>query len=281
MSRARSRSWSRGLVVAALLFVPLAARGQESAVPAERVLYRDVGGQVHDAATGAPVAGVVVSLLYETAVTDEAGNFRFEKVPLTHTAEVSIRVQSKSGLIIGCIAVDVPVRFYPVAATAEGKFDIEIVDPSAEEPVVLRLESLPGDKVNETCGTCHDSNPCVETATYEQVIQSGRDLRGIIVREDKLEEFKKQLLQQGLRRETYIKMRYQDTHPDGMNMELIPLMGLEQYKSRYRKPESLPLLEDKFVTCDTCHTRHMPAEHKQYVIMSYEDDNGLCLQCHL
>jgi len=281
MGGVKNRFWPRGLLVAVLCFSPLAAGSQESPVPVERVIYRDVTGQVLDGTTGAPLPGVVVSLLYEVAVTDEAGNFRFEKVPLTHTAEVSIRVQSKSGLIIGCITVDVPVRFYPAAASVDGKFDLEIVDPSAEVPVVLRLEPLPGDKVNETCGACHDSNPCTETATYEQVIQSGKDLRGIIVREDKIDEFKKQLLQQGLRRETYVKMRYQDTHPDGMNMELIPVLALEQYKGRYRKPEMLPLLDEKFVTCDTCHTRHVPAEHKQNVIMSYEEDNGLCFQCHL
>jgi len=249
--------------------------------PPERILYRDVVGRVLDAATGAPVPGIPVSLLYEVALTDQSGNFRFEKVPLTHTAEVSVRVQSKSGIIIGCITLDVPVRFYPVSAESEGRFGLVIADPSEEKPVEVRIEPLPLEEVDEKCSRCHESNPCTEALTFDEVVKSGKDLRGIIVREDQIEEFKKRLMQQGLQRETYVKMRYQDTHPDGMDMERIPQLDLEEYKGRYKRPEGLRMREDKYVTCDTCHTRHVPTEQKQYVVMAYEQDNALCFQCHL
>ena len=113
------------------------------------------------------------------------------------------------------------------------------------------------------------------------MIHSGRDLRGIIVREDRVAQFKEELQKKGLRIDTYRKMRYQDTHPDGMNMEEIPKLDLEQYRGMYRKPQSLFLLDEKIVTCETCHTRHVPTEQKQYVVMPYETVNTLCTECHL
>ncbi len=282
----RQHRWKRGgwfgwAVLWCCLWSFGAQAAQGDAVPDERVLYRDVTGRVVDAA-GTPQAGVPVSLLYETAVTDENGGFSFERVPLTHTAEVSLRVQSKnSGLIIGCITVDVPVRFYPVAASAGDAFAIEIVDPSADRPVELVLQPLPAAQVDTRCARCHEDNPCLETATYQDVIHSGKDLRGIIVREDRIAQFKEELQKKGLRIDTYRKMRYQDTHPDGMNMEEIPKLDLEQYRGRYRKPEALFLLDGAYVTCETCHTRHVPTEQKQYVVMPYETVNTLCTQCHL
>ncbi len=249
--------------------------------PAGRELYHDVRGRVVDPETGEPLAGVPVSLLYEVTTTDEQGRFVFEKVPLTHTAEVSLRVKSRSGLIIGCVTVDVPVRFYPVAVAVEGRFDIVIADPSEDVELLLQPQPLPSQEVDRFCSSCHGNNPCLETASYEDVIKSGKDLRGIIVSEDEVEEYKETLRLKGVRKDTYRKLRYQDTHPDGMNMELIPQLDLEEYRGRYRKPDALTLVDDKYVTCDTCHTRHIPTEQKQFVVMSYEADNMLCYQCHL
>lgn len=258
------------------------ATGAWGAEPPEgRELYRDVRGRVVDPETKEPLAGVPVSLLYEMTTTDASGRFVFEKVPLTHTAEVSLRVQSKSGLIIGCITVDVPVRYYPVAVAVDDRFDIVIVDPSEDVEVVLQPLPLAPSEVDRFCSSCHENNPCVETASYDDVIKSGKDLRGIIVPEDQVEEFKKRLQLAGVRKDTYRKIRYQDTHPDGMNMDLIPQLELEQYKGRYQKPQSLPLVDGKYVTCDTCHTRHMPTDQKQFVVKSYETDNALCYECHL
>lgn len=258
-----------------------AAPAQEPAIPPERVLYRDVAGTVLDRETGKPMPGVPVTLLYEVTVTDEAGAFRFEKVPLTHTAEVSLRIRSKEGLIIGCMTVDVPVRFYPVAASTDGKFDIAIIDPGEDKAVALRPRALPPHEVVRTCQECHDGNPCMETGSYQDAVRSGKDLRGIVVPEAEVRQFIAGLRQKGLREETYRKMRYQDTHPDDMNMASLILMDLPQYKGQYAFPDSLRLLEDRYVTCDTCHTRHVPTEQKHYVVESYERDNQLCFNCHL
>lgn len=277
--RLRARALVRYVLAASVLLGAGAWAGPESTVPDDRLLYRDVVGKVVDEA-GKPIAGAPVSLLYETAVTDDKGAFRFSKVPLTHTAQVSLRIRSREGFIIGCMVVDVPVKFYPVATAPEGRVDVQIVDPASDEPLTLRPKTVPPNQLWLYCGECHDENPCLETSTYKEVIQSGKDLRGIIVAEEEVEDFKKKLMQQGLRKETYQKIRYQDSHPDGMNMEVMPTIELTQYKGLYKRPTDLKLHEEKVVTCDTCHTRHLPTEQRQYVVMSFEKTNLLCFQCH-
>ncbi|HSH69617.1 MAG TPA: hypothetical protein VK997_06845, partial [Deferrisomatales bacterium] len=255
---------------------------------------------VVDAETGQPVVGAVVSLLYEMAVADSQGRFVFEKVPLTHGAQISVRVRNRSEIIIGCVTLDVPVRFYPLAANWEEtvevdapdgsgekvtqvitKTDITIVDPGTEEEVELRLQTVSPAALSDYCSACHDSNPCLETTTYADVIKTGKDLRGIIVYVDELDAFKEKLQKMGLQRDTYSKIRYQDTHPDGMNMPVIAELDLPQYVGRYVYPEGLALLDARYVTCGTCHTRHVPTEVKQYVVLPYEEDNQLCFKCHL
>ena len=270
------------------------------AVPLERAIYRDLRGLVVDAGTGQPVVGVVVSLLYEMVVSDSQGRFVFEKVPLTHGAQISVRVRNRSDILIGCVTLDVPVCFYPLAANWEEivevdapdgsgkkvtqvitKTAITVVDPGAEEEVELRLQTLPLAELSRYCGECHGVNPCLETTTYEDVVKTGKDLRGIVVYVDEVDAFKEKLQKQGLQRDTYRKMRYQDTHPDGMNMQVIAELDLPQYVGRYAYPEGLELVDDRFVTCGTCHTRHVPTEVKQYVVVPYEEDNQLCYKCHL
>ncbi|GAB4262945.1 MAG: hypothetical protein Kow0092_13520 [Deferrisomatales bacterium] len=276
-----SVGWVRAILAAAILVLALGGGAVAGEVGGPSA-YRDVTGRVVDDATGAPVAGAVVSLLQEITVADEAGRFRFEKVPVSHLAEVSLRVQGEGGLIVGCITVDVPARFYPLAATADdGRMALEVVEPGAGEPAELRLRPLPQAQVSSFCGGCHEPNPCLETASYEEVVRSDKDLRGIIVPEKEIASFKKALEEKGLRKETYVEMRYQDTHPDGMNMEAVATLDLDPYRGRYRIPEALPLVEGKFVTCDTCHTRHVPTEHKRYVRLPFESESALCVQCHL
>ncbi|MHB8764745.1 MAG: cytochrome c3 family protein [Deferrisomatales bacterium] len=267
------------LAASAVGWGPVVVAQERLAGPAP-VEYRDVAGRVVDAATGQPLAGVPVSLLHEVALTDESGGFRFEKIPLIHSAEVSLRVQNKNGVIIGCITVDVPVRFYPVAAAAEGKVAVVIADPLSSSPVELRLAPVGPDRIDDFCGVCHEPNPCLETATYDEVVRVSKDLRGIIVREEEVEAYKKKLFEQGLQKDLYRKMRYQDTHPGGMNMEVIPTLHLVQYQGKFRKPESLVLREGRFATCDTCHTRHLPTDQRHYVVLPFERENTLCFECH-
>lgn len=293
-------SLTRCVSVVLVLFgglVPWAASAaDEIAVPSERAIYRDVRGRVVDDATGKPVPGAVVSLLYEMAVSDTAGRFVFEKVPLTHGSQVSVRVRNRSEIIIGCVTLDVPVRFYPLAAnleetvpSADGltapqvitKTAITILDPAADDEVELRLKTVARAQLSAFCSECHDSNPCLETTSYEDVVKTGKDLRGILVYVDEMDAFKRRLQTLGLKRETYRKMRYQDTHPDGMNMKVLPQLDLPEYAGRYAFPETLDLLDGRYVTCGTCHTRHVPTEEKQYVVQPYEEENQLCFHCHL
>ena len=78
-------------------------------------------------------SGAVVSLLYEMAVSDSQGRFVFEKVPLTHGAQVSVRVRNRTDIVIGCVILDVPVRFYPLAANLEETVEVDAPDGSGEK----------------------------------------------------------------------------------------------------------------------------------------------------
>lgn len=290
-----------GVLLLAGAFVPPASVAADSpAVPMERAIYRDVRGRVVDGETGNPVAGAVVSLLYEMAVSDTQGRFVFEKVPLTHGATMSVRVRNRVEVVIGCVTLDVPVRFYPLAANWEETVEIDapggsgkkvaqviaktavmVIDPAEEGERELRLQTVSPAELSQFCSECHGSNPCLELASYEEVVKSGKDLRGVLVYVDELDAYKAGLQRQGLQRDTYRKMRYQDTHPDGMNMQAITQLDLPQYKGRYVVPEELDLLDGRYVNCGTCHTRHVPTEVKQYVVMPYQENNELCYKCHL
>lgn len=278
--RSPSRLAVGGLVIT-LLALGICVGAQEKSAPEVFGPYKDVVGRVVDKQSGQPVPGVVVSLLFEVTETDDSGRFIFEKIPVRHNAEMSMRVQDPKGLIIGCTTVDVPVGFYPVAAEGDGTFDIAVVDPGADGVIELSLEPLGAAAVDDYCAGCHRSNPCVEAATYEQVVRTRRDMRGIIVPESELVAFTEGLLRQGLQKNSYEKMRYQDTHPNGMNMDIVLNLDRDTHQERYKRPESLPLVEGKFVSCDTCHTRHVPTEHGQFARLPYEESNALCYECHL
>lgn len=275
------------LVVGALfVLLSTALAAQQNSAPPERTLYADVGGRIVDDATGAPVANIPVSLLYETVVSGPDGSFLFQKIPMVHTAQISLRVSTEEGLVIGCTTFDVPVRFYPVSAMAEGKVDVRIVEPGADKFVELRLKAIPVSKIDDYCTQCHAKNPCVETSTFRSVVASGKDLRGIIVKESQLEKFRDQLKQQGVSRESYSRIRYQDTHPDGMDM--VAMQNAKDHRAKlFRVPSQLVLHEvkegeivKKFVVCDTCHSRHGPTLQRQFALMPFEDPSDLCYQCH-
>lgn len=265
--------------LALFLLVASPAVTAEALLPTARVTYRDVVGKVVDDSTGEALPGVSVSLLYETAVSDGKGEFRFEKIPLTHTAQVSVRVKNSLGRIIGCMVIDVPTRYYPLAGSVGEKMGVRVVDPGADERVELRLAPLSADAVDSYCKKCHLSNPCVESSTFETVVHTGIDLRGTIVEEEEISLFSADLVRKGIQPDAYEKIRFQDTHPDGVNMESI--LKLPGYKAKYTIPTALLLREGKYVTCDTCHTRHMPTANKQYVVLPFDDEeNTLCVSCH-
>ncbi len=243
--------------------------------------FRHVTGRVVDERGGA-VAGATVSLFREVVLSGEDGGFLFPNVSMRHLSEVSLRVRSaRTGYVIGCITIDVPVRFYPVAASHGDGVAHLLVDMAEERPLELKLRPVGAAAIDGYCHGCHGVNPCTEEATYETVIKTGKDLRGIIVDDTEVEAYKKDLMTMGLSAETYRKIRYQDTHPDGMNMAVIPTLELSQYKGRFKWPENLKLRDEAFVTCDTCHTRHVPTAQKHFLVVPYEEGNELCYMCHL
>lgn len=255
-------------------------------IPDDRALYADVKGKVVDDATGQPAPGVTVSLLYESAVTDKEGEFVFYKIPFIHTAEMSVRVATKDGIIIGCTTFDVPVKFYPLAVADGDRVDVVIVEPGVDTYVTLRLRKVTVDEVDAYCGSCHRNNPCAETSTFKQVVGTKADLRGIIVVETELEKFRAQLSKIGLTKESYLSIRYQDTHPDNLDMnEKVTTVGV--LANMFRQTDKLILrtvvkdnVEHRYTVCDTCHARHVPTSQRQFVVMPYEDQSELCYQCH-
>lgn len=275
------------LVFGALMaFMPPCHAASATPAPPDRTLYADVKGRVVDDATGAPLPNIPVSLLYETVVTGPDGNFLFQKIPMIHTAQISLRVSTDEGIIIGCTTFDVPVRFYPISAQQDGKVDIKIIEPGVDLNTELRLKAVPLGKIDEYCSQCHLENPCVETATFRSVVASGKDLRGLIVKESQLEKFRDQLKQQGVARDSYSKIRYQDTHPDAMDMVFFQNIKDHRAKQFSDPPDlTLNVVKEKdevkkFVVCDTCHTRHGPTGQRQFVVLPFEDPSDLCYQCH-
>lgn len=273
------------LVGTLLLFVGI-AHGAERTTPSERALYADVAGRVLDDATGQPLSGIAVNLLYETVTTGKDGTFLFQKIPMVHTAQISTRVSTDEGIIIGCTTFDVPVRFYPLSAVNGKKVDVRVVEPGVETQYDLRLKQVDSAGIAAYCSSCHLENPCAETETFNSVVASGKDLRGIIVKESQLESFTNQLKQQGVAKESYSRIRYQDTHPDAMDMTFMQA-AVGRQSGQFNIPADLPLLEIKekettkrIVTCDTCHTRHVPTAQKQFAILSFGEDSELCYQCH-
>lgn len=258
----------------------------ERVMPEDRTLYADVAGKVVDDVTGAPLAGVMVSLLYESVVTGSDGTFVFQKIPMIHSAQVSLRVSTDEGLVIGCTTFDVPVRYYPISSTLGDKVDIKIIEPGVDKTVELRLKEVTMSKVGKFCQECHMANPCVETSTFSSVVKTSKDMRGIIVKESQLPKYREQLKQKGVAKDSYMKIRYQDTHPDGMDMvdnasDTGPTPGLFNVPPDLKlhvvqtKTETM-----KFIVCDTCHSRHEPTDQKQFVLMSFDEDSKLCYQCH-
>lgn len=278
------------LVLGALLPFAGPVSAVEMQTPADRTLYADVTGTVVDDETGLPLKGVPVSLLYETVVTDQNGTFVFQKIPMIHTAEVSLRVSTEEGLIIGCTTFDIPVRYYPIGAVSEDKVDVKVVDPGIDGPVELRLKRVAVSQVETYCTSCHQKNPCIEKSSFTNVVSSGKDLRGIIVKESQLEKYIENLKQKGISRDFYTKLRYQDTHPDKIDLTQI-LASTGRHMGLYQKPEGLALdiytekvngkdVLRQIVVCDTCHSRHQPTTQRQYVILPFDENSQLCYRCH-
>ncbi|TLN21326.1 hypothetical protein FDZ71_03980 [bacterium] len=256
------------------------------ATTAEKPLYADLDGLVVDEA-GNPVAGANVNLLYETTVTDGQGRFRFPKIPTIHTSGISMQVTNDAGVVIGCTNFDIPVKFYPIAATMGNKVGVVIVEPGAETSVKIAVKAVTIDQVNEYCSGCHIKNPCVETTTFGTVVKKDdKKLRGLVVKESELKSVREKFLKLGLAKESYRTIRHQDTHPDAIEMNS-EVNNSRNVKGVFRMPDKLTMRiiyegdkEKRYVVCDTCHSRHSTTQQRQFVVLPFDEDSQLCYQCH-
>ncbi|TAL18112.1 hypothetical protein EPN96_03080 [bacterium] len=267
--------------------VSAADKAKPSDTPAaEKPLYADLEGQVVDEG-GNPIPGVVVNLLYETSLADENGKFRFQKIPTIHTSVVSLQVANDSGMVIGCTSFDIPVRYYPVAASEGDRVDVVIAEPGVDTFVTLKLKSVTIDKVNDYCSACHTKNPCVETTTFGSMIKKDdKKLRGLIVKESELPKVRENFMKLGLSKDSYRYIRHQDTHPDNFEMNQAVAQTGER-AGLFKQPEKLKMRVIRennqtrhYVICDSCHTRHLATEQRQFVVMAFDEESQLCYQCH-
>ncbi|MHB8764714.1 MAG: peptidase associated/transthyretin-like domain-containing protein [Deferrisomatales bacterium] len=238
----------------------------------------DVGGRVVDGVTGEPVAGVAVSLLQRVAVTDRSGAFCFRDVPRQRKVALTLSVKGAQG--IQCESFEVETRFYPLAASRGDRVAVEIVEPTVDQGVELRLEPVGAGAVAGFCTECHKWNPCLEDATREELAETRKVLKGIFVREGQLDALRDDLRRRALGRETYRRLRYTDAHAALVDLGPGTPNPAPAHREKYRSPPNLELLDGRSATCDTCHTRHLPTAQRSYVVMPFEGANDLCGQCH-
>jgi predicted CXXCH cytochrome family protein len=63
-------------------------------------------------------------------------------------------------------------------------------------------------------------------------------------------------------------------------MDLQVLRKDKKKKKLLQPTVELPLVRRSKVTCDTCHTRHLPTPHGRYMIEEFQTENRLCVKCH-
>jgi predicted CXXCH cytochrome family protein len=276
------------LALGALLLVVSGGMGtalaQSNSLP-EKGSYSEVKGKVVDDLTGASLGGAVVSLLYESVTTAADGTFTFGKIPTIHGSDITLRLATDEGLVTTCTTFNTPVSFYPISVTIGNKVDIQIIEPSKNSEILLRPKTVEIKDAGAYCADCHIKNPCMESSSFSIKVKSGNDLRGIIVKESQLENFKKELLEKGIDKNTYKKIRYKDTHPYDIDLNS-RVTDEGDLAGMHKHPTDLRLLDiageppKSMIVCDTCHTRHVQTPQRQYVVLPFEEESELCYQCH-
>ncbi len=238
-----------------------------------------IKGQVIDGVTGKPLPGVSVSSFQAVTQSDDQGRFSLAGIPQKRDAMVNFRVTDDNGAVIGCAFVSSKVAASPVAAQSGDKFAIAIVETDGElNEVVLKTLEAKGTQINDVCVNCHKPNPCLLApgTDWTKVTHLG----GQTVRQTEFEEIKAKLEKEGITREMYPNLRYQDAHPQSLNMVAIQKEGGKTAKGTFLLTDKLPLAADGAVMCDTCHTRHLPTEFQMFLRYDVAGENLLCRQCH-
>lgn len=254
-----------------------AGPGEKSEREAEQVKTMTLGGRVFDGATGQAAAGASVSWLGETTVTDQSGRFSFSSVPQTRDAMLNFRIVTEAGGIVGCAFIPVPVSLQPVSARLGEKFAVEVVSTAGDSANVdITISEVKGAAVADACAVCHQPNPCLAAAKDGQGWSQVTHLGGLTVTEAEFESTKARVLAEGIRDEDYPNLRFQDAHPQKVNLAA----NIEAKPGLFKLPDALPLLEGGVSTCDTCHTRHEPTQNGLFLRLDMATQTLLCRQCH-
>ena len=253
-------------VVSALSLAALASAQAPAPPPGGKI-----AGKVTDAATGAPVAGATVSVLDKVATTDAAGKYALAGLPRTH--EIVFRVyraappstppappNPPNSWVFRDLTAAAPFLTAAAVAPAQGgkpaRVDIKVVtltDGAAQVDFAVRDV---GDDVNAYCRGCHPADERGPTALGpdEKIPAPAVD-----------EAF-------------YRTHRFGDVHPTGIDIKAL----IEQKRARnpLKMDPKAPLARGRVVTCDSCHTRHLPTPHGSYAIEDYRKGSALCQKCH-
>jgi hypothetical protein len=224
-----------------------------------------ISGTVTDAATGAPVAGASVAVLDKVATTDAAGKYTLAGIPRTH--EIAFRVYREAGppappksWVFRDLKASSPyVTAAAVVAAkspAPARVDIRVVSLAQGDAKLDFAVKDVGDDVSAFCRGCHPA-----------------DERGpaALGPEDKIPA-------PGVDEAFYRTHRVSDVHPVGLDMKAL----IEQKKARnpLRAAPTAPLVRGRVLSCDSCHTRHLPTPHGRFAIDDFEKGSDLCQKCH-
>jgi hypothetical protein len=222
-----------------------------------------VAGRVIDGETRTPLRGVPVCSPYEVTYTDESGRFRLAKAPPQTSFYGAGEPRHASAQEDE--ALDAPGAGFPLAAFSDGRVALAFVDLQGDDGLDLYLGPMATDRVDPYCVVCHKRNPRLD-----------KDLWG---RPTRTPGQGAQVEPVPWGNRTSAWACYQDSHPKGMNM--VGMQAVESRSQGFKKPKRLALHEGKFVTCDTCHTRHKQTGRGSYAVLSYEGRSDLCHECHL
>jgi hypothetical protein len=238
---------------------------------------RDINGVVVDMLSGEAVADAKVTLLTGESVTaGKDGRFTFKDIDEYHAIQITVRITTDLDVIMGCSYFSVPTTYYPVTANKDNKIDVQIVNMKNDDEVVLKIGEYDKDNIDKFCTSCHESNPCLVEEEYGKFVKNKAELKGILIRRSQLEEYIEEMRTKRMTIERYKNVRYVDSHPNG-----IDITASNSYTDGLTVlPDDLILKEGKIITCDTCHTRHIPTDWGQFVIMDFVQRESICIKCH-
>jgi predicted CXXCH cytochrome family protein len=235
----------------------------------------EIAGTVTDAAAGAPVAGARVAVLDRVTVTDAAGRYVLKGIPLSH--EIRFRVYRpappahvkagakpaatvRKSFVFRDFTETTPfltaAALGPEGGAHAGGADFRVISPSADrQEVDFILRPLPRD-VGPFCRECHPDDEFITSPVTPDEKMSPPEVD-----------------------ETFYRThRFRDLHPEGM--DLYNLRKDKKKKALLQPKVELPLVEGRRVTCDSCHTRHLPTPHGGYMVEEFRTENRLCVKCH-